>query len=250
MAAGGVDRRGSGHTLRLDVGQQGDRVQTLLIDLVQLHELAQAGGVHPRGLGIGEQLVVTALREEASLAQVDQLVVLELVNHPGGLRGPQCGADVHHRLGQRPVAVLVGGVGDRDLVVVGERTGHIGIEDLADPDRTVDGRLRDPQRTHTAGPVHRHALFQRVEDLLVPHRQILGEHPVNQQQRFRVQLVHDRQDVGLGRGRHVDGIGQDLAGIGHWHRRTEEHDQCHPVLTFWWWVQARARAPGVKSCSM
>ena len=167
--------------------EQLDGIRTLLVDRLRADELPQRAeqlGADALGLGIGEQGRVRPFRKEALLGEADQQVVVIGVDDALTVGVTQRLADVHHRVTERAELPLRIRVHDGDLVVVGELTGRVGLEDPAESPSAERGRLGHPQGAHAARSVDGDAPLERVEDLLVPDRQGLGEDSVDEQDRL------------------------------------------------------------------
>jgi hypothetical protein len=176
---------------------------------------------------------------EQPLGQLLQPVPRLLAEHPRALGRLEGGADVHHRLRERPVALLGLGMHHGYLVVVLQRSTREGLVDFSYALHAEGRQLRGSQRPHARRAEDVHSLLHRPEDLLVGHRGHPLEVAVDEPDGHRLAQRRPVQ-VPLRRRRKVDGVEFPPALLGG-ERGAGEDDHLHGALSK---RRRRARAPG------
>lgn len=101
-------------------------------------------------------------------------------------------AHVDQRPRERAVILLGIGMQHRDIGVPGQPPVTVIRVDLPDPLYPEAVKLCGPQRPHRRRADDPHPEMERMQDLLVPDRQVLAEFPIDDQDRRRPRALERR----------------------------------------------------------
>ena len=122
------------------------------------------------------------------------------------LQTVQSMAHVDQRQGQRQIVHVGGAMNQGNLVIALDPAAPIPLEDAAQPDHAVWLQLQRPQCAHGRSAQHPPARLEQLQDLALPHRRGVVEHPVDDQhlprwfaaQGVEIAKADRREEFGVG----------------------------------------------------